>query len=147
MITDEIKKLLEDCHLDHIAIAVESLEASKQFYELLGLKFVHDELVEEQKVMTSFAYLDNRARVELLESTDPEGPIGKYVAKKGAGLHHLCFRVPDIQSKQKTMQEQGIKFIYEAPKPGADKCLINFIHPKSTGGVLIELSQKMNDKE
>lgn len=144
MITDEIKRLLEDCHLDHIAIAVENLEQSKKFYELLGLKFVHDEPVEEQKVMTSFAYLDNRARVELLESTDSEGPIGKYITKKGAGLHHLCFRVPDIEAKQKFMQEHGIRFIYEEPKAGADKCLINFIHPKSTGGVLIELSQKLN---
>ena len=142
MINDEIKKLLEDCHLDHIAIAVENMQESKAFYELLGLKFVHDEEVSEQKVMTSFAYVDGKSKIELLESTDPDGPIGKYISKKGAGLHHLCFRVQDIEKKQKELTDKGIRFLYEQPKHGAGDCMINFIHPKSTGGVLIELSEK-----
>lgn len=141
---DEIKKLLEGCHLDHVAIAVESLKESQKFYEMLGLKFVHEEEVGEQQVKTSFAYLDEKAKLELLETTHPDGPIGKYIRKKGPGLHHICFRVKDISQKQKELVGKGLHFLYGEPKKGAGGCLVNFIHPKSSGGVLVELSEKIS---
>lgn len=135
---------LEDCHLDHVAIAVSDLESSVKKYENLGLYFDSKrEVVASQKVKTAFAAIDSKAHIELLESTDESGPIGKFIAKNGEGIHHLCFRVKDVALKQKELEDQGIKFIQQAPFTGANNCLVNFIHPKSMNGVLIELSQKM----
>lgn len=139
---NKIKKLLADCHLDHIAIAVENIEISKRVYELIGFTFVHEEIVEEQSVKTAFAYIDENSKVELLEPLNGQGPIAKYIDKKGQGLHHICFRVKNITEKQKFLEEQGMIFLYPEARVGAGNCLVNFIHPKSTGGVLIELSQK-----
>lgn len=134
---------LSDCRLDHVAIAVTDLESAITFYELLGLKFSsHREDIPSEKVRVAFAAIDQFAKVELLQSTDPVGPIAKFIAKKGEGLHHLCFLVQDITKKQNQLQIQGIEFIYDKAKEGANNRLINFIHPRSTGGVLIELSQK-----
>ena len=134
---------LTDCHLDHIAIAVENLEQAVAVYENIGIEFSKErEIVESQKVKTAFGHVDQRAHIELLESTDPDGPIGKYIAKKGPGIHHLCFRVTDVASKQAELEESGMSFIYPSAVEGAGNCLVNFIHPKSTGGVLIEISQK-----
>ena len=138
---------LDDCHLDHVAIAVSNLEESVAKYQNLGLSFDDKrEVVESQKVKTAFAAIDSNAHIELLESTSDDGPIGKFIAKNGEGIHHLCFRVPDVEKKQSELEAKGIKFISASPFPGANNCLVNFIHPKSMNGVLIELSQKMESK-
>lgn len=131
---------LKDCLLDHIAIAVSSLDRIK-IWEDLGLKFeAKRELVADQGVTTAFAPIDQHAHVELLEPTGPDTPIGKFITTKGEGLHHLCFKVSDVAAKQKEMEAKGYRFIYPAARPGAGGCMVNFIHPKSTGGVLIEIS-------
>ena len=137
---------LKDCRLDHVAIAVNDIEESIKIYTALGLRFDSKrEVVESQKVKTAFAAIDAHAHIELLEPTDEDGPIAKYIAKKGQGIHHLCFQVPNVKLKQQELEIQGLKFIYEAPIMGAGNCLVNFIHPKSSNGVLIELSQKVKD--
>lgn len=135
---------LEDCHLDHVAIAVKDLEQSVEVYTHLGLLFdAKREIVEEQKVKTAFAAIDEKAHIELLEATSEESAIHKFIEKNGAGIHHLCFRVKDVKKKQQELLEQNFRFIYPEPVKGAGGCLVNFIHPKSTGGVLIEISQKL----
>jgi len=136
--------MLEDCVLDHIAIAVKNLEASVLNFEKLGLHFDSNrEVVESQKVTTAFCPIDNNGKIELLEPTDSSSTIAKFIEKKGEGLHHLCFQVKDVIAKQSEMEKNGIKFIYEKPFLGAHNCLVNFIHPKSMSGVLVEISQKM----
>lgn len=135
---------LENCHLDHIAIATDDLEATVKLYEDLGLVFAKErEVVEEQKVKTAFAVVDEKAHIELLEPTSEESAIHKFIDKKGPGIHHLCFRVPDVKAKQKELEDKGFKFIYAEPVVGAGNCLVNFIHPKSMNGVLTEISQKL----
>lgn len=138
---------LGDCVLDHIAIAVKDLEASVKVYEALGLQFSSErEIVEEQKVKTAFAPIDENGHIELLEPTEADSNIGKFIEKKGAGIHHVCFKVKDVLIKTNELSEKGFQFIYKEPQKGAGNCLVNFIHPKSTGGVLIEISQKLGDK-
>jgi methylmalonyl-CoA/ethylmalonyl-CoA epimerase len=133
---------LEDCVLDHIAIAVKNISQSKKIYEDLGLVFSPKiEEVKEQKVLTAFASVDKNAHIELLEPTCEESTIFKFIETRGEGIHHLCFKVPDVEAKTQELMRKGFKFIYPAPRIGAGGCLVNFIHPKSTGGVLIELSQ------
>ena len=135
---------LANLHLDHIAIAVKDLEARVKVYEDMGFKFDEKrEVVESQKVVTAFATVDTHAHIELLMPVDNQGPIQKFIDKNGEGIHHLCFSVDDVQKKSEELRDKGYQLIYEAPTEGANNCLINFIHPKSTGGVLIELSQKM----
>lgn len=135
---------LEDCHLDHIAIAVTSLEESIKLYENLGLKFSKErEVVASQKVKTAFCHVDENAHIELLEPTEESSTIQKFIDKNGQGIHHLCFRVKDVNEKQKELTSKGMKFIYDKPFIGAGNCLVNFIHPKSMNGVLVEISQKL----
>jgi methylmalonyl-CoA/ethylmalonyl-CoA epimerase len=129
-------------HLDHIAIAVKSISERRQVYEDMGFIFSeHEEIVESQKVKTAFAEVEGRARIELLEPTDEESTIHKYIEKKGEGIHHLCFRVEDVKAKQEELASKGYSFIYAQPVEGADNCLVNFVHPKSTGGILMEISE------
>jgi methylmalonyl-CoA/ethylmalonyl-CoA epimerase len=136
---------LDDCILDHVAIAVNDLEESVKMYTDLGLKFSKErEVVEEQKVKTAFAHIDTNAHIELLKATSEDSAIQKFIDKNGPGIHHLCFRVKDVVAKQEELLSKGFRFIYPEPKIGAGNCLVNFIHPKSTGGVLIEISQKPN---
>lgn len=133
---------LSGCSLDHVAVAVTDLATAKSFYTLLGLKFhEEDEVVESEKVRVAFAPMDTQARLELLCPISSESSVEQFIQKKGQGLHHLCFLVKDLRLKQKELEKNGIKFIYEKCKEGANNRLINFIHPKSTGGVLIELSE------
>ncbi len=133
----------QDCILDHIAIAVKSISSAQKIYEDLGLTFDKKiEEVEEQKVLTSFAQIDQNAHIELLEPTSQESAIHKFIEMKGEGIHHLCFKVKDVKEKTKELSSKGYKFIYPEPRIGAGGCLVNFIHPKSTGGVLIEISQR-----
>lgn len=139
---------LKNCVLDHVAVAVKDLEESVKTWEALGLKFSPErEVVEEQKVKTAFAPIDENGHVELLEPTDDSGAIAKYIEKKGPGIHHICFRVEDIQDKERELRDKGFVLLYDAPKVGAGNCLVNFIHPKSTGGVLVEISQKKPNEE
>ena len=134
---------LQDCILDHIAIAVKSIPAAKKIYEDMGLVFAPEiEEVKDQKVFTAFANVDTNAHIELLEPTSTESTIHQFIEKKGEGIHHLCFKVPDVVAKTKELSDKGYKFIYPEPRIGAGGCLVNFMHPKSTGGVLIELSQR-----
>jgi methylmalonyl-CoA/ethylmalonyl-CoA epimerase len=134
---------LKDCVLDHIAIAVRSISAARKIYEDLGLTFAPEiEEVVEQKVLTAFAHVDRNAHIELLEPTSPESTIHKFIEAKGEGIHHLCFKVPDVRAKTDELVRRGYRFIYPEPRLGAGGCLVNFMHPKSTGGVLIELSQR-----
>jgi methylmalonyl-CoA/ethylmalonyl-CoA epimerase len=134
---------LGDCVLDHIAIAVKSISDAKKIYEDMGLTFAPEvEEVKDQKVFTAFAHVDTNAHIELLQPTSEESTIHKFIESKGEGIHHLCFKVPDVVAKTKELTDKGYRFIYPAPRIGAGGCLVNFMHPKSTGGVLIELSQR-----
>ena len=137
---------LSDCVLDHIAVAVNSIDQAKKVYEDLGIKFAEDrEVVQEQGVTTAFGSIDQNAHLELLEPFGDSGPIHKYLEKKGPGIHHLCFRVKDVVKKCDELADKGYILLNPAPVKGAGGCLVNFLHPKSTGGVLIEVSQKMGD--
>lgn len=126
-------------YIEHIGIAVKNLEESIKYYEdVLGMKCYAVEEVEEQKVKTAFFKVGD-TKIELLESTDPEGPIGKFVEKKGPGVHHIAFAVDDVQEALLDVQAKGVNLIDKQPRNGAENLKIGFLHPKSTGGVLTEL--------
>ena len=127
--------------VDHIGIAVESLEASKRLYgEVFGLRLVFEEEVATERVRVA-AYDGGGMRIELLESTSPDGPIGRHIAARGPGVHHVCYRVDDIRATLAKLAAQGVRLIDTAPRPGAGGCQVAFVHPKGAGGVLVELSQ------
>lgn len=129
-------------HIEHIGIAVKNLEESIRYYEeVLGLKCYAIEEVKDQKVKTAFFQV-GQTKIELLESTDPEGPIGKFVEKKGEGLHHLAFAVQDLPARLEEVSQKGVQLIDKAPRKGAEGLHIAFLHPKSTFGVLTELCEK-----
>lgn len=131
-------------HIEHIGIAVKNLEESIRFYEeVLGLKCYAIEEVADQKVKTAF-FMVGQTKVELLESTDPEGPIGKYIEKRGEGVHHMAFAVKGIEDALAAMDEKGVRLIDKAPRKGAEGLDIAFLHPKSTHGVLMELCEDKN---
>ena len=135
----------KDCFLDHVAIAVSDLDRAQKVYQDLGLTFSPNrEIVDSQKVTTAFAHIDEHAHIELICPLNGEGPVQKFIEKNGEGIHHLCFKVPDVQKKSDEMTSLGYKLIYEKPFVGANNCLVNFVHPKSTGGVLIEISQRLD---
>jgi methylmalonyl-CoA/ethylmalonyl-CoA epimerase len=135
----------KDCFLDHVAIAVSNLDRAQKVYEDLGLTFnPKREVVESQKVTTAFAHIDEHAHVELICPLNNEGPVQKFIEKNGEGIHHLCFKVPDVKKKSEEMKSLGYQLIYPEPFIGANNCLVNFVHPKSTGGVLIEISQSLD---
>ena len=126
-------------HIEHIGIAVLSLETAIPYYEtLLGTKCYATEVVADQKVKTAF-FKVGQTKIELLESTDPEGPIGKFLEKKGPGVHHLAFAVDDVNSALQQAGEGGIQLIDKQARKGAEGLNIGFLHPKSTLGVLTEL--------
>jgi methylmalonyl-CoA epimerase len=127
--------------LDHIGVAVESLEKGKAFYEALGLGSMSVEKVASEKVTVGMFELENDARIELLEPTEPDSPVGKFIKSRGPGIHHICLKVSDIRATVKALKAQGVQLINEEPRLGAHNKLVVFIHPKSTGGLLIELSQ------
>ncbi len=129
-------------HIEHIGIAVKSLDESIKFYEeILGLKCYAVEEVTDQKVKTAFFQI-GQTKIELLESTDPEGPIGKFIEKRGEGIHHIAFAAKDLSTSLNELTSKGIKLIDEKPRPGAEGLNIAFLHPKNTYGVLIELCAK-----
>ncbi|MGE0078264.1 MAG: methylmalonyl-CoA epimerase [Bacteroidales bacterium] len=131
-------------HIEHIGIAVKNLQDAIPFYEnVLGLKCYNIEEVKDQKVKTAF-FMVGQTKIELLESTDPEGPIGKFIEKKGEGIHHIAFAVKDIENQLKAVEEKGVALIDKTPRKGAEGLDIAFLHPKSTIGVLTELCEDKN---
>ena len=129
--------------VEHIGIAVESLAEAIPLYEkLLNTPCYKTELVENERVNTAF-FKTGKNKVELLESTDPDGVIAKFIAKKGQGLHHIAFEVDDIVAEMRRLQQAGFTLLQEEPKKGADNKLICFLHPQSTQGVLIEICQEI----
>lgn len=137
---------MKPTHIEHIGIAVSNLEESIKYYEnVLGLKCYAVEEVVDQKVKTAF-FMIGQTKIELLESTDPEGPIGKFIEKKGAGVHHIAFAVDDLASALPAMEAKGVQLIDKTPRRGAEGLNIGFLHPKSTGGVLTELCEDPNKK-
>lgn len=127
--------------VEHIGIAVKSMADSQHLFEtLLGAPCYKHEIVESEKVTTAF-FQQGETKIELLESSDPEGVIAKFIEKKGEGLHHIAFEVEDIRAEMARLKGQGFKLLMEEPKRGADDKLICFVHPKSAGGVLLELCQ------
>ena len=133
-------------YLDHIGIACENLDDSSSFWSLLGLIQGDDELVEDQGVTTRFFSTSDgdpsKPKIELLEPTSEDTPIGKFLSKRGPGVQQVCFRVEDINSVISLMLSNGIQMIDTVPRKGAHGAMIAFVHPKSTGGVLVELAQK-----
>ena len=128
--------------IDHLGIAVDSIEqAKKLFHDILGLKFEGSETVQEQKVTTAF-FPVGESEVELLESTAPDGPIAKHLEKRGEGIQHIAFRVDNLEKALAELKDKGIRLIDEKPRKGAGGAKIAFLHPKSTHGVLIELSER-----
>jgi methylmalonyl-CoA/ethylmalonyl-CoA epimerase len=127
--------------VDHIGIAVKSLAESSELYELLGIKSTGTEEVAEQKVKVAFFPVGD-SEVELLESTAPDGPIARYIEKNGEGIQHIALRVDDLDAALAELKAKGVRLIDEKPRYGAGGARIAFVHPKSTGGILLELSEK-----
>ncbi len=135
---------MELSHIEHIGIAVKDLKQTIKYYEdVLGLKCYAIEEVKDQRVKTAFFML-GQTKIELLESTDKEGPIGKFIEKKGEGIHHLAFAVNGINSALVELKEKGIQLVDQNPRKGAEGLDIAFLHPKSTHGVLTELCENKN---
>ena len=131
-------------HIEHLGIAVKSLDEAIPFWEKqLGLKCYAIEEVKEQKVRTAF-FKVGQSKIELLESTDPEGPIGKFIEKKGEGVQHIAFCAPGLQANLDELAASGVQLIDKAPRKGAEGLNIAFLHPKSTAGVLMELCEDPN---
>ena len=132
--------------IEHLGIAVKSLENSDSLFErLLGKPNYKQESVEREGVTTSF-YQVGDSKIELLEATNPESPIAKFIDKKGEGIHHIAFGVENIYAEIERLKSKGFVFISEQPKDGADNKLVVFLHPKSTNGVLVELCQEKAQK-
>ena len=136
---------MELSHIEHIGIAVKSLDLAIPYYEkVLGLQCYAIEEVKDQKVKTAFFKI-GQTKLELLESTDPEGPIGKFIEKKGEGIHHLAFATANgVQKALDEAEEKGVRLIDKVPRKGAEGLNIAFMHPKSTFGVLTELCENPN---
>ena len=132
---------MKPTHIEHIGIAVKSLDDAIPCYEkVIGLECYAVEGVADQKVKTAFFKVGD-TKIELLESTDAEGPIGKFIEKKGEGIHHMAFAVEGLADKLKAAEEQGVRLIDKTPRKGAEGLNIAFLHPKSTFGVLTELCE------
>jgi methylmalonyl-CoA/ethylmalonyl-CoA epimerase len=129
--------------VEHIGIAVRDMAESQKLFEtLLGTTCYKKEVVASEKVTTAF-FQKGETKIELLESSDPEGVIAKFIDKKGEGLHHIAFEVEDIRAEMERLKKEGFKLLMEEPKAGADNKLICFVHPKSANGVLLELCQSI----
>jgi len=133
---------MKPTHIEHIGIAVESLEESIPYYEkVLGLECYAIEEVKDQKVKTAF-FMVGQTKIELLEATSEESPIAKYIEKKGPGIHHLAFAMGDVNQALNEAEENGVRLIDKSKRAGAEGLQIGFLHPKSTGGVLTEFCGK-----
>ncbi|MEA3443209.1 MAG: methylmalonyl-CoA epimerase [Bacteroidota bacterium] len=130
---------MKPTHIEHIGIAVKNLKESIKYYEeVMGLTCYAIEEVKDQKVKTAFFQI-GQTKIELLQSTDPEGPIGKFIDKKGEGIHHMAFAVDNVNQALKEVENKGVRLIDKSSRKGAEGLNIGFLHPKSTGGVLTEL--------
>jgi methylmalonyl-CoA/ethylmalonyl-CoA epimerase len=127
--------------LDHLGIAVKSLDDGAKFYRALGFSEMPIEEVPTEQVRVGFLHLDNAASIELLEPTTDESPIAKFLAKRGPGIHHVCLRVAGLDDVVSKLKAAGVRLVNETPRPGAHNCRVVFVHPASTGGVLLELSE------
>ena len=137
---------MKPSHIEHIGIAVKNLEDAIKYYETVyGLECYAIEEVKEQKVKTAFFKI-GQTKIELLESTDPEGPVGKFIEKKGEGIHHIAFAVSNLEYTLAETAAKGIQLIDKTPRKGAEGLDIAFLHPKSTFGVLTELCEDNNNK-
>jgi methylmalonyl-CoA/ethylmalonyl-CoA epimerase len=135
---------MKPTHIEHIGIAVKSIEAALPFYEnVLGLKCYAIEEVKDQKVKTAFMKV-GQTKIELLEPTDPESTVAKFIEKRGEGFHHLAYAVEGIEEALTELEEKGVQLIDKKPRKGAEGLNIAFLHPKSTGGVLSELCENPN---
>jgi methylmalonyl-CoA/ethylmalonyl-CoA epimerase len=132
--------------LDHIGIAVEGLEKGFEFYKALGFTDLETEEVPSEKVKVGFIKLNNRANLELLEPTSQDSTVRKYLEKRGPGIHHICLRVKNIDKILVELKAKGVRLLNEQAKMGAHNCRVAFVHPAATGGVLIELSEKIAGK-
>ncbi|MCU4177736.1 methylmalonyl-CoA epimerase [Carboxylicivirga sp. N1Y90] len=136
---------MKPTHIEHIGIAVKDLKEAIPFYEnVFGLECYAIEEVADQKVKTAF-FKVGQTKIELLESTDSEGPIGKFLEKKGEGIHHMAFAVENLAEKLSFAEEKGVRVIDKTPRNGAEGLKIGFLHPKSTFGVLTELCEDPNN--
>ncbi len=136
---------MQQSYIEHIGIAVKNLESAIRFYEkVLGLKCYKIEDVPDQKVRTAFL-MAGETKIELLESTDREGPVGKFIEKRGEGIHHIAFAVESIENYLVQANREGVRLIDSIPRKGADDLDIAFLHPASASGVLIELCEKKPD--
>lgn len=133
---------MEILKIDHLGIAVNSIDEGKNFWsDVLGLEFEGAETVDAQKVTTAF-FPVGESEVELLESTAPDGPVAKYIEKRGQGIQHVAFRVADIDAALAELKEKGVRLIDQEPRIGAGGAKIAFLHPKATNGVLVELCER-----
>lgn len=133
---------MKPTHIEHIGIAVKNLdEAIKYYQDVLGLECYNIEEVADQKVKTAFFQV-GQTKIELLESTDPEGTIAKFIEKRGEGVHHMAFAMEDVATALNEAAEKGVQLIDKAPRKGAENLMIGFLHPKSTKGVLTEFCGK-----
>lgn len=129
--------------IEHLGIAVKNISSANRLFEaLLGTPSYKSESVDREKVTTSF-FRVGESKIELLEATDADSPIAKFIEKRGEGIHHIAFEVDDILAAMKRLQELGFQLLSEEPKKGADNKLICFLHPKSTCGVLVEICQEI----
>ena len=130
--------------IDHIGIATHGIDAAAKFYrDVLGLEVAETEEVAEQKVRVAMLPI-GESRIELLEATSSDSPISKFLEKRGPGIHHIAVRVDDIQAALTGLKQKGARLIDEEPRQGAGGCLVAFVHPSSTGGVLLELVQRVS---
>lgn len=135
---------MELSHIEHIGIAVKSIDEARKYYEgILGLTCYAVEEVKDQRVKTAFFKI-GQTKIELLESTDPEGPVGKFIEKKGEGIHHIAFATKGIESVLQDLDASGVNLIDKTPRKGAEGLDIAFLHPKSTYGVLTEICEDKN---
>ncbi len=133
--------------IDHLGIAVRSIGDSLKFYrEAMGLEIAGTERVEDQGVTVALLPV-GESRIELLEPFSEDTPVGRFLAKRGEGLHHICYEVENLATKLEAMKAQGVRVLDGYPRPGAEGKLVAFLHPADSGGVLIELSEKINHEE
>lgn len=131
--------------IDHIGIAVKDLAASIPLFEqMLQSPCYKTEEVASEKVKTAF-FAAGESKIELLESTDPEGVIARFIAKKGEGMHHIAFEVADIQAEIKRLEDAGFELLHPVPKLGADNKWVSFLHPRTTNGILVEICQEIRE--
>lgn len=126
--------------IDHVGIAVVSIDAARKFYEALGLSVEAIEEVPQEAVRVAMIRC-GETKIELLEPTSPESPIARFLEKRGPGIHHLCLASDDLATDDRRLREAGVELLRSAPTRGAGGCWVQFVHPKSAGGVLVELSE------